>query len=263
MSPNTFLKTALTTLALCLFAIVASAADGDGRQYFELRTYTTKSEEQQKRINDYWQNAAVPAYNRLGVKNIGVFTEQADSPTNKIYVLLAFNSIQDFAAAADKLAADAAYKTAADAFLSAPKANPAYEKVESSLLKAFDSMKQMHAPPADKRSTIFELRTYISPSENTGHNKVKMFNDGETDVMKEVGLTPIFFGQTVLGSPMPSLVYMTSAVNEEEHKKHWAAFGPHPTWRKLLADPQYRDNMKSGSAGIIKVMLKSTPASQL
>ena len=54
----------------------ASAAEKAGKpQYYEVRIYHTKSAEQQQRINDYWQNAAVPAYNRQGIQPIGVFTE--------------------------------------------------------------------------------------------------------------------------------------------------------------------------------------------
>ena len=84
----------------------AAAADSEKPQYYELRVYTTKSAEQQQRINDYWQNAAVPAYNRMGIQPIGVFTELQDSATNKIYVLIPCDSLEIFAAIPDKLASD-------------------------------------------------------------------------------------------------------------------------------------------------------------
>src|SRR5206468_2281133 len=86
-------------LALAITFIVgisrATAAD-DTRQYYELRVYTTKSPEQQQRVIDYWHAAAVPAYNRLGIQTIGVFTELEDSPTNSIYVLLPSDSFEAF-----------------------------------------------------------------------------------------------------------------------------------------------------------------------
>src|SRR4051794_1441685 len=161
-------------IALTAQTFCASAADA-GRQYYELRVYTTKSEEQQKRVNDYWQNAAVPAYNRLGSQPIGVFTEMQDSPTNKLYVLIPCDSLEAFGAIPAKLAADAVYQKAAAEFLNAPKTNAAYERFESSLLAAFDGMKRMAVPPADKRPNVFELRTYISPSEAKGLSKIQMF----------------------------------------------------------------------------------------
>lgn len=246
------------TLLILICTPVARAAD-DGRQYYELKVYTTKSEDQQKRIIDYWQNAGVPAYNRLGIKPIGVFTEIEDSPTNKIYVILPADSFETFGALPARLAADTAYQKAGADFLNAPKTNAAYERFETSLLRAFDGMKQMSVPPADKKPNVFELRTYISSSENKGLNKIKMFESGEIGVMKEVGLAPIFYSRMVVGSQMPSLVYMTSGENMDEHKKHWQGFSSAKVWKDLQADPQYKDNVST----IIKIILKRTSASQI
>src|ERR1700759_3931221 len=126
MTSRFALFTASLLLALITIPSRAHAA-GDDRQYYELRVYTTSSAEQQKRINDYWQNAAVPAYNRLGIQPIGVFTEVDDSPTNKIYVLLPSDSFEAFGQIPAKLAADDVYQKAAGDFLNAPKTNAAYE----------------------------------------------------------------------------------------------------------------------------------------
>lgn len=91
MNKRSFIKSTVALAALVslnlIYASPASAAQESGKpQLYELRVYTTKSEQQQKLINDYWKNAAVPAYNRLGIQPIGVFTELEDSPTNKVYV---------------------------------------------------------------------------------------------------------------------------------------------------------------------------------
>jgi hypothetical protein len=250
----------ITALALAFIAAPSRATAADaGRQYYELRVYATKSVEQQKRINDYWQNAAVPAYNRLGIQPIGVFTEIDDSPTNSIYVLLPADSFEAFEKIPAQLAADAVYQKAAADFLNAPKTNAAYERFETSLLGAFDGMKRMSLPPADKKPNVFELRNYISSSENKGLNKIKMFESGEISVMKEVGLAPIFYSKMLVGSKMPSLVYMTCGENLDEHKKHWQGFSSAKVWKDLQADPQYKDNVST----IIKTMLKRTPASQI
>ena len=142
-----------------------------------------------------------------------------------------------------------------------PKTNAAYERIESSLNVAFDTMKKLAAPPsaADKKPWIFELRIYQSPSESKGINKVQMFNSGETPLMRDVGLCPVFFSQTLVGSQMPNLVYMLSGENMDEHKKHWDAFRNAPVWKKLSGDPQYKDNV----SGVTNIFLKRTPASQI
>ena len=262
MISRIFLHAAMTLVAMV--AVIshpsgAAAADAGKSQYYELRVYTTQSDAQRQRVNDYWQNAAIPAYNRMGIQPIGVFTEQEDSATNKIYVLIPCDSMDIFTAIPAKLAADADYQKAATEYLSAPKSNPAYDRFESSLLVAFDGMKHIAVPSADKKPNIFELRTYMSPSENKGLNKIHMFESGEITVMKEVGLAPVFYGRTVVGAHMPCLTYMTCGENADEHKKHWSAFGAAPVWKQLLADPQYTDNM----IGMIRVILKRTGASQI
>ena len=237
----------------------SAAADASSPQYFELRVYTAQTDEQRQRVNDYWQNAGVPAYNRMGIKPVGVFTELEVSATNKVYVLIPCDSLEIFAAIPAKLAADADYQKAAAEYLAAPKSDPAYERIESSLLVAFDGMKQLAVPPADKKPNVFELRTYKSPSEEKGLNKIKMFESGEITVMKEVGLAPVFYGRTLIGPNMPCLAYMTCGENMDAHKQHWQGFGAAPIWKQLLADPQYKDNM----IGMIRVILKRLPASQI
>jgi hypothetical protein len=237
----------------------SAAADSEKPQYYEVRIYATQSEAQRQRVNDYWQNAAIPAYNRMGIQPVGVFTELQDSATNRIYVLIPCDSPEIFAAIPDRLASDTNYQQAAAEFLSASKANSAYERFESSLLVAFDGMKHLTAPPADKKPNVFELRTYLSPSEGKGLNKVQMFDSGEIPLMKEVGLAPIFYGRTIVGAKMPCLTYMLSGASLEAHKQHWQGFNNAPVWKKLIGDPQFKDNV----SGIISIMLKRTPASQI
>ncbi len=258
-------------LSLCTFAALlgmlgvtppVSAAEGEGEpQYYELRVYTTKAEAQQERISAYWEKAAVPAYNRLGVATVGVFTELEASPTSHVYVLIPFASAAAYAAVPAKLAADAAYQAAGADYLNREKADPAYERFESSLLVAFDGMKTLAVPPsaAEQKPWIFELRTYESPSEAKGINKVEMFNAGEIPLMEEVGLSPVFFGQTLVGPQMPNLIYMVSGEDTEAHKTHWKGFFEAPVWKKLSGDPQYKGNVSK----VVSVFLKRLPASQI
>lgn len=254
----------LLTLAVAVAAAVpcrAAEAGSGPAQYYELRVYTTKSERQQDLVKNYWQSAGVPAYNRMGIQPIGVFTELEDSPTNKIYVLIPFDSLDAFASAPGKLAADTAYQAATAEYMNVPKNTPAYERFESSLLIAFDSMKKLAAPPsaAQKTPWIFELREYQSPTEGKGLNKVAMFNSGEVPLMQETGLSPVFFARSLAGPRLPNLIYMVSGENKEEHDKHWKGFFAAPTWKTLLADPQYKDNVSK----VISIFLKRTPASQI
>jgi len=258
-----FLLQAAATLSAIVAMLAhpapAAAADSDQPQYYEVRIYQTKSTAQQQRVNDYWQNAAAPAYNRQGIQPIGVFTEITDADTNSIYVLIPCDSLEVFGAIPAKLAADTVYQQAAAEFLSAPKTNAAYERIESSLLVAFNGMKHLTVPPPEKKPNVFELRTYMSPSEDKGLNKIQMFESGEITLMQDIGLAPIFYGRKLIGPHMPCLMYMTCGENMEQHSQHWKTFGSAPVWKKLSGDPIYKDNM----IGMIKVMLKRTAASQI
>src|SRR4051812_44489898 len=104
MNKRTFLTTALAAAGAGTLSKVispaAQAADSstDKSQYYELRVYGTQTDRQQQLINDYWKNAAIPAYNRAGVKPIGVFTEVDNPQSNKVYVLIPYDSLEAFAA---------------------------------------------------------------------------------------------------------------------------------------------------------------------
>lgn len=245
---------------MALFAGSSSAAGA--RQYFELRVYYTQNEEQRTLINDYWQNAAIAAWNRAGVKGpIGVFTELENTPTNKVYVLIPYENLQAFEKVGDELLRDEVYKTQSSSFMSREKTNAPYSRIDRSLLHAMTGQPTIKLPPssADKSPWIFELRTYYSPTEEKGLNKIEMFNAGEIQIMQDIGLNPVFFAGTILGPQTPSLIYMTSGPEMAKYKDTWKGFGPHPVWKKLQADQKYKNNM-SGSQS---VFLKRMPASQI
>ena len=130
-------------------------------------------------------------------------------------------------------------------YLQSPKTNPGFERIDSWLMLAFAGMPKLEQPDysRDKKSRLFELRTYESHSEVKAVKKVEMFNSGEIELMRQVGLGPIFYGQALIGRDLPHLTYMLSAESEEAHKKHWDAFGKHPTWSKMKDDPQYADTV--------------------
>ncbi|RYD63379.1 MAG: NIPSNAP family containing protein, partial [Verrucomicrobiaceae bacterium] len=81
MNKRTFITSALTLTGLSglrnLVSVPARAADAGAQknEFYELRVYSLQSERQKKLVDDFWSGAAIPAYNRAGVKPVGVFTE--------------------------------------------------------------------------------------------------------------------------------------------------------------------------------------------
>src|SRR4051794_5473882 len=248
MKRRSFVKASLMTgsIAAGLAPIVSKASKENemekktGGEFYELRVYTLKNAQQQKLVEDYFQNAAIPALNKLGSKNIGVFTEQQPEGQTKIYVVIPYNSIEGFISVTDRLSNDAAYQQAAAAYLNAPATEPAYERIQSSFMRAFAGMPKVQVPANKPR--MFELRRYESASETAGKLKIKMFNDiGEIAIFKRVGLTPVFFGETLIGEMRPNLTYMLTFDDMAEHDKKWKAFGDDPEWNRIKAIPEYAD----------------------
>jgi hypothetical protein len=260
MKRREFLKTSITISTLAglgtasLSVSAAESAGGAGREYYELRAYRLKSGASHELLDNYLEKAAVPAWNRLGSKPVGVFVQQErtgpPAPTeirdpSSVLVLIPYPSVESFTSAGPRLNQDTEYLKAGAEYLQTPKSNPAFERIDSWLMLAFAGMPKVElaAYSREKKARMFEIRTYESYSEVKALKKVEMFNSGEIDTMREVGLAPVFYGQALAGANLPHLTYMLSAEDEEAHKKHWATFGSHPVWNKLKNDPQYADTV--------------------
>jgi hypothetical protein len=246
MKRRSFVKTSLMAGSFAGIVPVAAIAENANmekkakQEFYELRVYSLKNDTQQKLVEDYLKNAAIPALNRLGSNNIGVFTELKPAGQSKIYVVIPYSSLEDFIKVQDKLDNDSAYKEAATAYLSAPATEPAYDRIESSLLEAFTGVPTLIIP--EKKPRIFELRRYESASESAGKKKIEMFNSaGELTIFKKAGLRPVFFGETLIGGLRPNLTYMLTYDDMAEHDKNWKAFGTDPDWKKLSSTPEYTD----------------------
>ena len=215
------------------------------QQWYELRTYLFDNESQPQLTGAYLEQAYLPALNRAGIRSVGVFTETQPQGIARLFLLVPFDSIESFTAINAKLAHDEVYLKAGEAYLAALPTRPAYQRIESSLLKAFVHMPQMEVP--EKKDRLFELRCYESPTESAGQKKIEMFNDaGEIDIFKKVGARPVFFGETIIGERRPNLTYMLCFDNMEAHDTHWKAFGTDPEWKKISSIPEYsNDNLIS------------------
>jgi hypothetical protein len=161
----------------------------------------------------------------------------------------------------ERLAADAAYTRAGAAILDTPLGDPAFVRAESSLLRGFEAMPTLE-PSANVGTTtprIYEIRTYESHSDRAALNKLAMFNAGEIPIFRRTGLTPVFFGETVVGAKMPSLTYMLTFKDMVARDAGWAAFSQDPDWKKLSGDPQYKENVSA----ISDIILRPTAYSQI
>ena len=152
---------------------------------------------------------------------------------------------------------------AAEPFWSAPATAPAFQRVEVSLLAAFEGWPKI-TPPASsaiKAKRIFQLRTYESPSDRDHVRKVEMFNSGEFEIFKNAGCNPVFFGDTLLGPRMPNLTYMLSFADLTALDAGWEVFRNDPAWKKLSSDPHY--SFEQIVSNISNLILSPLAASQI
>ena len=237
-----------------------------GREYYELRCYRLKADIRLKAdaarapLDAYLEKALLPALTKRGVKNVGIFTEikvdkpkgtfepMADTP---VWVLIPYSTLDSFATVSAELNADPAVQAAGGAYLQVEKAAPAFERIDSWLYRAFQSMPRMEVPAFSKSrvpTRVFEMRDYESHSELKALNKMAMFDEGETQLMRDLGMSPPFFGQAIAGPNLPHLRYMTSAANLETHLANWKKFGPDPRWKKMSGDPKWANNTSKNTA---------------
>ncbi|MFI5186081.1 MAG: NIPSNAP family protein [Chitinophagales bacterium] len=217
-------------------------------EFYKLTIYHFKNAEQEKILDNYFQNALLPSLHRLKINNVGVFKSWAnDTVTDKlIYVLIPASSLEWIVKLPDELKKDAAYSSAASEYLDAAYNNPPYARIETILLKAFPLAPQMKLPGlhADKKERVYELRSYESPTEKKFENKMQMFNQGdEIGLFKKLNFNAIFYSEVIAGSKMPNLMYMTSFENKADREEHWKTFVNDPYWKKLSAMPEYLNNV--------------------
>lgn len=246
MQRRDFVKTSLAATSVAALGGLQTAASAaeNAQEYYEWRTYSLKAGSDGKALHSFLRDAAIPALNRLGSRPIGVFTPRdapAEGELPALYVLIPHASLEDFANMTTKIGADQEFLQAGADYLALPSTDAAFVRYESSLMRAFAGMPKIQLPAYStaQKPRIFELRTYESHSEIAALKKIEMFDTGETELMRRVGLGPIFFGQMLIGPRLPNLTYLLSAENDEAHKKHWDAFRTDAEWKRMSAIPEY------------------------
>lgn len=236
-------------------------AQAANRQYIELRRYHLLPGGKQRAFSSFIGDVAIPAMNRAGVLRVGAFTVVYGQNAPSLLLVLTHPTLESVVTLRDRLASDEEYTRAGSAVLDAPMSDPAFVRVESTLLRAIEAMPTVEPSAGAEKAVarIMELRTYESHSDRAALNKLKMFNAGEVPIFRRTGLTPIFFGETILGEKMPSLNYMLTFADMAARDAAWSAFSKDPEWKTLSGDPQYKENVSA----ISDIILRPLSSSQL
>jgi hypothetical protein len=259
MDRRRFVAASLATSAATLVQNAkAQANPGRLREYYQLRRYTLQTGPQVAMTEKYISEALIPTLAKRGGP-VGAFRLDIGPETPSFYVLIPIEGGAAAGTLEEELNRDDNYVKAAEPFWSAPAASPAFLRIDSSLLVAFEGWPRITPPAKGKR--IFQLRTYESPSYRDHIVKVQMFHSGEFEIFKNAGFEPVFFGDTVIGPRMPSLTYMLSFADSAELDAKWNVFRNDPAWKKLSADPRFA--FEAIVSNITNLVLSPLEASQI
>jgi hypothetical protein len=260
MQRRTFLTSSLAAATLSAAVPVAEgqnasrAAAAKGRLFYELRRYQLSSGPQKKLCDDFFQGSLIPAANRVGISPVGVFNVSIGPDTPVMYVLLPSASLEALVTLEARLAQDPEYLKTGVAFLNAPAVQPAFNRIESQLMIAFEKIPGITLPVATATNgpRVFELRTYESPTDQDHKRKVEMMQSGEEAIFAKAGFSQVLYGDTLIGPRLPNLTYLLSYESVAVRDKLWSAFANAPEWKAMQSLPRYAfENIVSNITNII------------
>jgi hypothetical protein len=239
------------------FALPDQKYDVSKKAFYEWREYELRFRSNPADLDSYFQKALIPALNRLGVKNVGVFREIGKSEPAKIYLLIPYPAFNDYATINSNLMSDTEFIKASADYTAVPPEKSIFIRYSTSFFLAFDKLPNIVVPPSEAR--IFEWRNYEGHNEDAVSRKVGMFNKEEITIFYKSKLKPVYFGQMVSGSNMPSIAYMVVFKDMAERDAVWATFGADPDWKRISQAPEYANTVSK----IIRIFLEPLPYSQI
>jgi hypothetical protein len=226
------------------------------QMYYEIKIYRVSSPSQAEVSDRYLKDAFIPALHRAGIAKVGVFKPvEADTAYGKlIYVFIPYKTADEYFKLVTVLENDQVYQQSGKEFLDAPYNSPPFKRYESVFMKAFAFMPEFKVPSFTTAVSerIYELRSYESATEAKAAKKMQMFNEGgEIAIFEEIGANAVFYGQVLLGSRKPRLMYMTTYADMKSHDERWKAFGAHPMWIKLKGLEEYLNTVSKNNTFLL------------
>lgn len=261
MNRRQVIKTGLAASLTAGANMNLAAQNSEPNHFYELRTYHLRNDLNPKRIQDFFQNHFMPLAKRLDVGPVGIFTPISGMQSPSLIVLIDYKSLAEMQSSMARMQQDKEFVKAWQEF-EAGNELP-YVRVESSLLKAFDSHPKVEIPPTDAKRAlrVFEHRTYESKNAFSLRAKIDMFNQAEIKIFRDCGFAPIFFGEAIIGDQMPRLTYMVGFDNMAEREKAWGAFGNNEEFKRIRVKPGWTD--PEAVSNITSAFLRPTPFSQI
>ena len=225
--------TAATTLAAPLSMSAAGKDQQQDREIYELRTYDMTWGTDSSTLMTYLREVEDPFLKANGANHFMIFKEISQTLPNQLWTLTSFPNLASYHQCVSNQY-DEAFVAQSQSYA---KAGKTFNRISSSLLRAFEGIKQMKEPI--ENASLFELRIYEGVNEDAVRRKIKMFNVEELDLFYRVDLNPIFFGNMLIGPYVPSLVYMLNYRDMDHRDQAWKDFLEHPDWDAMKGKEEY------------------------
>jgi hypothetical protein len=259
MKRRSFLKNSAVAAGAAVIPTVAAASQNQesaNKDVYEFRVYQLTGGGAKNQLKNYLVNALMPFLNKKGGK-VGIFSEYSLEDPPKLYVLLTFPNMKEYFSIRQEMETDETYQANARAYHELPADRPVYERYETLLLEAFDSIPQLRQP--DEERGLFELRIYESYNEDAGRRKIMMFDDEELPLFDKIGLDAVFFGKNLAGGYLPALTYLLWFKDMKIRNERWDIFRVHPEWIAMRDKPVYANTVSK----VRKIFLLPEDGSQI
>lgn len=212
---------------------------GAARSLVEVRKILFRNNRENRRAAyvKFLEASFAPALKRAGVETLGFFNNDVGPDKPHVLCLFGYRSGDALVHVEDAPRADKDFQTALRQLHGK---GPIFERIESSLFRAFSATPKIEIPKGSG-PLYFELRTYESDDPVSLSKKIEMFESGEISIFRQYGLMPVFFGEALVGRRMPNLTYMVAFENAAARLEAWRKFASSPEWDKMKQTPGWSD----------------------
>lgn len=210
----------------------AQPADETKRtQYYSVDNYLLKAGSQATRIHDFFK-AAIPSIRKVHHGPMLVMDAVIAPHVPQVAVITGFSSLDEMAQTRARVSADPDYMKALSGWEDAPE--QPFETQNSTLLQAAPYSPEMTPDREPRKKTrVFELRTYHSPTTKQLRALHERFAGPEIQIFHRSGIFPLLYSSTFVGANMPNLTYLIPFDSLDAREKAWNIFGADPEWVKV------------------------------
>lgn len=210
------------------------------QHFYEARTYTLRNDLKVSRLHDFLSKSYLPALKSSLSGPAGAFSVISGYETPTILLLLQYDSVSKLKANTDLVSSN---RSLAEAWRQLQTDGLPYLRYQSTLFKAFEGLPRTDLEASNRSGRVFELRTYQSKDEVKSAAKIEMFNIEEIKIFRDCGMTPVFFGEAVVGTGLPQLTYMLAFDDMGAREKAWQTFSSNSDWNRIRNDPRWADTV--------------------